>query len=423
MPATHPTPADAVLAGWAGLRSWQEELYRDLHAHPELGFAERRTAGIVAARLGAAGFTVHEDIGGTGVVGILHNGEGPVVLCRADMDALPVTERTGLPYASTATVTDDSGQSVGVMHACGHDVHVSTLLGAAQLLADSASSWSGTLVTVFQPAEEIATGAQKMLDDGLAALVPRPDVALGQHVMPLPAGTVGVRSGPILSAGDSIKVTVHGKGSHGSMPQSSVDPVVLAAMIVIRLHTVVSREIKPGEFAVLTIGSVQAGTKSNVISDHAVLRLNLRSYDTAVRDRLIAAVERIVRAECAASGSPAPPEFEYYDHFPLTSNDPVSTERLAEAFRNHFPAGTVVDADRVTASEDFSHIPDALGSPYVYWVLGGTDPDAYAAAAAAGTVDTDIPVNHSAFFAPVPQPTLRAGTEAMVVAALSYLAD
>jgi len=261
-----------------------------------------------------------------------------------------------------------------------------------------------------------------MLDDGLAALVPRPDVALCQHVLPLPAGTVGVRPGPILSAGDSIKVTVHGKGSHGSMPHNSVDPVVLAAMIVIRLHTVVSREIKPGEFAVLTIGSVQAGTKSNVISDHAVLRLNLRSYDDAVRERLIAAVERIVRAECEASGAPDTPEFEYYDHYPLTSNDPAATARVAEAFRDHFPAGTVVDAERVTASEDFSHIPDALGSPYVYWVLGGTDPAAYEAALAAGTIDRDIPVNHSAFFAPVPQPTLQAGTEAMVVAALSYLA-
>jgi hippurate hydrolase len=410
-----------VLAGLDAVRAWQEDFYRDLHAHPELSHQETRTAARVAGRLRDAGCTVHEGVGGTGVVGVLTSGAGPTVLLRADMDALPVREATGLPYASTATATDADGVEVPVMHACGHDVHVACLLGAVSALAAAKDAWSGSLVAVFQPAEEVADGAKGMLDDGLAGLVGTPDVALCQHVLPFAAGRVGTRVGPTLSAADSMRITVHGRGAHGSMPQASVDPVVLAAMIVVRLQTVVSRELQPGEPAVLTVGSVQAGTKSNVIPDHAVIELNVRTYHDSTRTAILDAIRRIVTAECEASGSPKPPEFELFDRFPLTDNDRAVTERVAAAFDRQF-GEAAGELPLQTASEDFSDIPGALGIPYAYWGIGGTDPDAYRAAEAAGHVAQDVPVNHSATFAPVLQPTLDVGTSALVVAALAWLA-
>jgi len=412
--------ASSTLAGLGSVRAWQEDLYRDLHAHPELSHQERRTAGRVADRLREAGCEVHEEVGGTGVVGVLRNGDGPRVLMRADMDALPVREATGLPYASAVTATDADGNEVPVMHACGHDVHVACLLGAVSLLAADTGAWRGSVVAVFQPAEEVADGAQGMLADGLADLVGTPEVALCQHVLPMPAGSVGTRVGPTLSAADSMRITVHGRGAHGSMPQASVDPVVLAAMIVVRLQTVISRETRPGEPAVLTVGSVQAGTKSNVIPDHAVVALNVRSYHDETRTAILAAVRRIVTAECDASGSPQPPEFELFDRFPLTDNHRDATERVAAAFGRQF-GEDVQELPLQTASEDFSDIPVALGVPYTYWGIGGIDPDAYEAARAAGRVAQDIPVNHSATFAPVVQPTLDTGTSALVVAALAWL--
>ncbi|WP_296607057.1 amidohydrolase [Nocardioides sp.] len=406
-----------VLSGLDQVRTWQDELYRDLHAHPELPHHERRTAAAVAARLRETGFEVHEEVGGTGVVGVVRNGSGPVVLLRADMDALPVREETGLPYASTAVAEDGSA----IMHACGHDVHVSCLLGAAALLSGGRDHWAGTVVALFQPAEETADGARGMVEDGLAEIVGHVDVAMAQHVLPMPAGTLGTRSGPTLSAADSLRITVHGRGAHGSMPQAAVDPVVLAAMIVVRLQTVVAREVAPGDTAVLTVGSVQAGTKSNVIPDRAVLQLNVRTYDEATRTRVLEAIERIVRAECTASGSPAEPEFELFDRYPLTDNDPVVTDRVAAAFADFF-GERAGELPQQSASEDFSDLPRALGAPYTYWGIGGTDPEAYEAARAAGRVAQDVPVNHSAVFAPVIQPTLDTGTEALVVAALAWLA-
>jgi hippurate hydrolase len=355
------------------------------------------------------------------VVGVLRNGDGATVLLRADMDALPVREATGLPYASEVTSTDASGNEVPVMHACGHDVHVACLAGAAQLLADGREHWTGTVVALFQPAEEVGDGARRMVEAGLADLIPVPDVALGQHVMPAPAGRVGTHAGAVLSAADSMRITVHGRGAHGSMPQAAIDPVVLAAMIVVRLQTVVSREIPPGETAVLTVGSIQAGTKSNVIPDHATLQLNVRTFSDATRTTILDAVQRIVRAECLASDSPKEPEFELFDRFPLTDNDAATTERVAGAFADFFGERSQPVAQQ-SASEDFSDIPSALGVPYTYWFVGGTDADAYAAAEKAGRVAQDIPVNHSARFAPVLQPTLDTGTQALVVAALSWLA-
>jgi amidohydrolase len=365
---------------------------------------------------------VRERVGGTGVVGVLRNGAGPVVLLRADMDALPVREETGLPYASEVTGTDAEGDEVPVMHACGHDVHVTCLAGAAQLLADGRQHWAGTVVALFQPAEETGDGARGMAGDGLADLVPAPTVALAQHVMPLPAGLVGTRSGPALSAADSMRITVHGRGAHGSMPQAAVDPVVLAAMIVVRLQTVVSREVPPGETAVLTVGSIRAGTKSNVIPDRAVLLLNVRTYTEATRTTVLEAVRRIVRAECQASGSPREPEFELFDRFPLTDNDEAVTGRVASAFASFF-GGKSIPLGQGAASEDFSDIPTALGVPYTYWFVRGTDPRRYAEAERTGRVAQDVPVNHSAAFAPVVQPTLDTGTQALVVAALAWLAS
>jgi hippurate hydrolase len=400
---------ETVLQGLPATRQWQEAFYRDLHAHPELSGQEARTAANVAERLGETGYAVQK-LGG-GVVGVLENGPGPVVLARADMDGLPVTELTGLPYASGETSTDETGVVVGVSHACGHDVHVTCLLGAAELLARSATGWAGTFVALFQPAEETASGAQSMLDAGLVEAIPRPEVAFAQHVLGLEAGTVGTQVGPVLSAGDSIRITLYGKGSHGSMPHLGVDPVVLAASVVLRLQTIVSRETKPGEFAVVTVGSSVAGTKSNVIADRAVLLVNVRTYDDAVRSHVLAAIERIVRAECEAAGSPQPPTFDYYDQYPLTDNDAEVGRSVTEAFREHFGADNVVDLGRVTASEDFSRVPTAFGIPYCYWGVGG-----FAAGA-------EAPPNHSPHFAPLIQPTLDTGTSALVVAALSRLGD
>ncbi|MGH3847062.1 MAG: amidohydrolase [Pseudonocardiaceae bacterium] len=413
--------ASSVLSGLGAVRKWQEEFYRDLHRHPELSHEERRTAARVGDRLGQAGAEVHRGVGGTGVVGVLGNGSGPVVLLRADMDALPVREATGLPYASTAMGKDANGAEVPVAHACGHDVHVACLLGAVTLLAAAQERWSGTVVALFQPAEETADGARSMIDDGLANLFPTPDVALAQHVLPAPAGELGTRAGPALSAAESMRITVYGRGGHGSMPQATVDPVVLAAMIVVRLQTVVSREIAPGETAVLTVGSIQAGTKSNVIPDYAVLQVNIRTYSERTRSAILDAIRRITIAECQASGCPKDPEFVLFDRFPLTDNDLSVTDRVAGAFADFFGERSVTMSQQ-TASEDFSDIPTALGVPYTYWGLGGIDADLYDRAEAAGRISQDIPVNHSPEFAPVLQPTLDAGTQAMVVAALAWLA-
>jgi amidohydrolase len=409
--------AASVLDGLDGARSWQEDFYRDLHAHPELPHQEHRTAAKVAARLRAAEYEVHEDIGSTGVVGVVRNGDGPTVLLRADMDALPVREATGLPYASTQTSEDGTA----LMHACGHDVHVTCLLGAATLMAQRAEHWSGTLIALFQPAEETADGAKAMVENGLVSLLGHVDVAMAQHVLPFPAGMVATRPGPTLSAADSMRITVHGRGAHGSMPQAAVDPVVLAASIVVRLQTVVAREVAPTDTAVLTVGSIQAGTKSNVIPDRAVLQLNIRTYDEHTRAGILSAIERIVRAECDASGSPTPPEFELFERYPLTDNDTYVTDQVAGAFTAYF-AERAADLPQQSASEDFSDIPTALGAPYTYWGIGGIDAETFLSAKRAGRVAQDVPVNHSASFAPVVQPTLDTGTQALVVAAMAWLA-
>lgn len=409
-----------VLSRLEETRPRREDLYRHLHAHPELSHQEFGTAALVAERLRESGYEVHPGIGGTGVVGILSHGDGPRVLLRADMDALPVAEATGLDHASSTVATDADGREVPVAHACGHDVHVTCLLEAADLLAGATGAWTGTVIALFQPAEELGDGARVMLADGLPELVGEVDVALGQHVLAFPAGRVATRSGPTLAAADSIRVTVHGRGSHGSMPQTAVDPVVLAAMIVLRLQTIVSREIGPTEPAVVTVGSLHAGSKSNVIGDRAVLEINTRTYSAATRERVLEAIRRIVLAECRASGSPTDPTFEVYDRFPPTVNNEGVTATVRAAFEDHF-GPDAVDLPLQSASEDFREIPRALGAPSTYWGIGGTDAQEYAEAVAAGRVDQDIPANHSPEFAPVVQPTLDTGTRALVVAALAHL--
>ena len=398
-----------------------EALYKDVHAHPELSMQETRTADLAAEQLREAGYEVTPGIGGTGVVGLLRNGEGPTVMLRADMDALPIAEETGLPYASQVTARDAEGNDVAVSHMCGHDMHVAWLVGAARLLAQSREAWQGTLMAVFQPGEETAEGAQAMLDDGLLTRFPAPDVVLGQHVMVGPAGTVAGSSGPITSAADSLQIRLFGRGAHGSMPQASVDPVVMAAAIVLRLQTIVSREVAATEPAVVTVGVLQAGTKENVIPDEAVIKLNVRTFDPSVRKQVLAAIERIVNAEAEASGAPRKPEITPLDRYPLNVNDEAASNRVVEAFRRYFSPARVRHVGPAPASEDFGCFGTAWQVPSVYWFVGGSDPEIYAQAKAAGKLN-ELPVNHSPKFAPVLHPTLATGVEAMVVAALAWLA-
>jgi amidohydrolase len=417
------TAADTVLAGLDAIVPDLETLYRDVHAHPELSLQERRTAGVAAARLRDAGWEVTEGVGGTGVVGLLRNGDGPTVMLRADMDALPVREQTGLPYASTVTATDPSGREVPVMHACGHDMHVTWLAGVTALLAGARDAWRGTVLAVFQPAEETAQGAQAMIDDGLFDRFPKPAVILGQHVMPAPAGLIGYRAGTTQAAADSLEVRMFGRGAHGSMPESSVDPVVMAAATVLRLQTVVSREVAAREAAVVTVGALQAGDKDNVIPDEALLRINVRTFDEGVRRRVLDAIARIVEAEATASNAPKPPEIVNTEHYPLTVNDADWTHRVAAALRERCGDDRVRElAAPVSASEDFGSFGTEWGVPSVFWYVGGTDPDLYREAEQRGTVARDVPTNHNPAFAPVVRPTLETGVQAMIAAALDAMA-
>ncbi|ALJ28161.1 amidohydrolase [Stenotrophomonas acidaminiphila] len=395
------------------------DIYQDLHRHPELSMQEHRTAGIAADHLERLGYAVTRGVGVTGVVGVLRNGDGPTVMLRADMDALPMAEQTGLPYASTATATDGDGQTVSVAHSCGHDLHVTWLMGAAQVLAGARDAWRGTVMAVFQPGEETAQGASAMVGDWDHLGLPHADVVLGQHVMVGMAGTVRYRPGVILSAADSLKVKLFGRGSHGSQPQTAVDPVVMAAATVMRLQTIVSREVSPLDSAVLTIGSLQAGTKENIIPDDATLKLNMRTYDEAVRTHLLQAVKRICCAECDASGAPRPPEFTTLSSYPMTDNDREATARVAAAFHAQF-GEDAREGKPMSASEDFSVFGRTWGVPYVFWFVGGTDPSAYARAQAEGALNT-LPGNHSPRFAPVLEPTLKVGLQAMLSAAAAWL--
>jgi amidohydrolase len=389
-----------------------ETLYQDLHRNPELSFQETRTAAEVVRRLEACGYQVTAGVGRTGVVGVLRNGPGPTVMLRADMDALPVKEATGLPYASEATGVDRDGKQVPVMHACGHDVHVTCLLGAARLLAEAASAWSGTLVLVFQPAEEVG---------GLFDRFGRPDVVLGQHVTSLPAGQLSARAGAAMAASDNMRITLYGRGAHGSKPEAAIDPVVMAASLVVRLQSVVSRGVAPDEAAVVTVGAMHAGLKENIIPDTAELMLTVRTFDPAVRERVLEAIRRMARAEALAAGATREPEFTTLGDFPVTVNDDTATARLMDVFAGHFGADEVAEMPALYGSEDFGVFGTAAKVPSVFWFLGGWDREKFAEADAAGRREQDIPSNHSPFFAPRIEPTLGVGVRALVVAALEWL--
>jgi hippurate hydrolase len=415
------TASEPVLKNLSRLVPDLESVYKDVHSHPELSMQETRTAGLAADRLRAAGFEVTTGVGKTGVVGLLRNGDGPTVMLRADMDALPIEEATGLGYASKLKTKDRQGNMVPVGHMCGHDMHVTCLIGAITLLAQAHDAWHGTVMAVFQPGEETAEGAQAMIDDGLFDRFPKPAVVLGQHVMVGPAGAVAGRTGAITSAADSLQIRLFGRGAHGSMPQASIDPVVMAAATVMRLQTIVSREVAAAEAAVVTVGALQAGTKENVIPDEAVIKLNVRTFDEGVRKRVLAAIERIVNAEAAASGAPRLPEITTLDRYPLNVNDPEASARVVDAFRRYFPADRVRHTGAAPASEDFGSFGTEWHAPSVFWFIGGTDPDTYAKAKEVGRLN-ELPVNHSPLFAPVIHPTLETGVEALIVAARAWLA-
>lgn len=401
----------AILSDLDNTRSYREELYKFFHQHPELSLQEFETSKRIISELESYGVESIQRIGDTGVVAVISNGDGPVVALRGDIDALPMAERSGKEYAATGAtqVDNNTGQETPVAHTCGHDVHISSLLGAVQAFNSHRELWNGTLMAVFQPAEETAAGARMMVEEGIVEKLSAPDVYLGQHVLgSLPGGAVGTRVGAVMSEAASIEITLHGKGSHGSMPNLGVDPIVLGSAIVTRLQSVISREIAASETAVLTVGSFHAGTKSNIIPDSAVLQLNTRAFSKDVAAHLHEAIERIVRSECVAARCPEPPEFKYYDQYPLTSNDESVTAHVRAAFDDFFGENSV-DLAQVPASEDFSIIPDAFGIPYSYWGLGGF------------ADQQNAPGNHSPAFAPDMQPTLDRGVEALVVAASAWL--
>lgn len=403
----------------AGILPFIEEVYKDLHQNPELPMQEFRTAGIVAEIMRKEGFETVEKIGGTGVVGILRNGNGPTVMLRADMDALPMQEETGLSYASQAKSVSKQGETVPVAHGCGHDMHTSWLLGAAKVLAAGREYWQGTVIALFQPAEETGRGSQLMLADGLSGLIPKPDIILGQHLLQFRAGTVAYRAGQILTAGDSWLVRFFGKGAHGGMPHQGVDPLIMAASAVLRLQTIVSREVSPQAQAVITVGEFHAGSAENIIPAEAYIKLNVRTTDEKVRAHVLDAIRRVCIAEARASNAPKDPVFEEINNFPLTVNDEKATKAIAREFRNHF-GDLLVQTTPLGASEDFGRYGKEWQTPYVYWFVGGTDPDVYDKAVKDGTV-SHLPGPHSPFWAPVLAPTIRTGIETMLAAAGVWL--
>jgi amidohydrolase len=386
-------------------------LYLDIHQNPELSSHEVQTAAKLAGRLRRLGYEVTEHVGGTGIVAVLKNGAGPTVMLRTELDALPVEEKTGLAYASKVRTKDDAGHDVPVMHACGHDLHMAAIVGTAAIMAHSKDSWHGTLMVIGQPAEETIGGAKMMLDDGLLTRFPKPDVAVAMHVGNLlPAGKVGIVAGVYNTNADSLRITIYGKGGHGAAPQTTVDPIVIAARTILGLQTITSREVKPGEMAVVTVGYIQAGTKNNIIPDQAELGLTVRTRNADVRKQVLAAIARITKAEAEAAGAPRAPLLDHYEGTDLVYNDPALAQRLRGVLEAALGKDSVVMEEPVGASEDFSYYV-AQGIPGFYFSLGGAEPEKFAQAKAAGTL---LPSNHSPLFAPDVEPALRTGIAAEV---------
>jgi hippurate hydrolase len=395
-----------------------EALYIDLHRNPELSFHEVRTAAKLADGLRALGFEVTTGVGRLGVVGVLKNGPGPTVMLRTELDALPVKEQTGLPYASVVTTRNDAGVEVPVMHACGHDVHMSAWMGTARLLAASRERWRGTVVVIGQPAEETVGGASFMLKDGLFTRFPRPDFVIACHdESDLPAGTVGFIPGYSHANVDSVDITIYGKGGHGAMPQTTVDPVVIAARTVLSLQTIVSREINPVDPAVITVGSIHGGTKHNIIPDQVHLQLTVRCYKAEVRTHLLAAIARIAKAESEAGNAPKPPLVEVSDSTDSVFNDPALTDRVAASLRRRLGNDKVVQLPPKMVSEDFSEYGKA-GVPATMFFVGAVNPARYESAKSTGT---PLPSLHSSGFAPDTRPTLATAITAETAVLLDLL--
>lgn len=407
-----------------------EDLYKHFHRNPEISTLETETSARITSELKKLNeqhnspIEIKTNIGQTGLIGIHRNGAGPTILLRADIDGLPILEKTGLPYASRKRMMDTHLDNIEkpTMHACGHDFHITCMLAAIETLLKCAHSWSGTLVYLFQPAEERGAGARMMLDDGLYTKhgCPEPDLCLGQHVFPFKAGHVYSCAGPAMSAADSYRITIYGKGGHGSMPHRCIDPVVIASHIVVRLQTLVSREVPPDETAVVTVGSLRAGETVNVIADEAVLQVNIRSVSEYWRKVLLDGLRRTVNAECEAGRAVKEAKFEKLNEFPLCDNDEAVTRKVEESFAGYFGERHDPTMKPVLGSEDFGWLGSDIGKPYMFWFFGGFDPDEHDQRVKDGTTN-EIPVNHSPFFAPVIQPTLKTGVEAMAVAALTFV--
>jgi|SRR5579864_518168 len=386
-------------------------LYLDLHEHPELSNHETQTAEKLAAQLRRAGYDVTEHVGGTGVVAILKNGSGPTIMLRTELDALPVEEKTALPYASKVQAKDDAGRDVPVMHACGHDLHMAAILGTAEIMAHSKNTWHGTLMLIGQPAEEGFGGAKVMINDGVFTRFPKPDVAVALHVgNTFPAGVVAITPGVYNTNSDSVRITIYGKGGHGASPNTTIDPIVIAARTILALQAIVSREVKPGEMAIVTVGYIRAGTKNNIIPDQAEMGLTVRTYKQDVRKQILAAITRITKGEAAAAGAPREPLIDRYQGDDSVYNDPALAQRLRAPLEAALGKDNVVIAEPITTSEDFSYYVEE-GVPGFYFSLGGADPGKFAEATASGN---PLPSNHSSLFAPDLDPALHTGITAEV---------
>jgi amidohydrolase len=398
-------------------------LYRELHANPELSFQEKNTAALIAGQLKSLGYQVTENFGGYGVVAVLKNGAGPCVLVRTDLDALPIEEQTGLPYASKVRMKDDQGNDVNVMHACGHDLHMTVFTGVAQTLAQLKDQWKGTLVLIGQPAEERSGGAIAMLNEGLFEKFPRPDYGLALHSnASLPAGKVGYTEGGIMASVDAVDITIRGVGGHGALPHTTKDPVVIAAQTVLALQTIVSREISPFQPAVVTVGSIQGGTQFNIIPDEVKLQLTLRSYDDGVRKQTIESLQRITKNIAEAAGVPQDrlPIVKIRDQYtPATYNDVPLTRRVTAAFVRALGKDNVVDTPPSTVGEDFSRYSrvDPPIPTCMFW-LGTVDPEKIEKSRNEGT---PLPSLHSSAYAPLPEPSIKTGIRAMSAAVLDLL--
>jgi hippurate hydrolase len=405
-------PATDIAAEVDAVYPQADALYRELHRRPELSGHEEKTAATLAAGLKALGFDVTTGVGKTGVVGVLKNGPGPVVLLRTELDGLPIEEKTGLDYASTARTTDDNGVDVGLMHACGHDLHMAAWMATARIMAGTRDRWAGTLVLIGQPAEETLRGAQWMIEDGLLTRFPRPDFALAVHDDPRhPAGVIGYRAGPAFSNSDTLRVTIFGTGGHGARPETTVDPVVIAARTVLTLQTIVSREIAPLDAAVITVGSIHAGTKANIIPAEARLDLSVRSFTDKVRTHLLSAIHRVVKAEAAAGRSPREPLIERVDGADALVNDPALTQRLSAALSKALGPARVKEVAPEMGSEDFSRFHHA-GVPTVMLRVGAVEPAVFDASEKTGAPLLSL---HSPLFAPDRERTLKTAILAEVL--------